>query len=54
MTFENDDTFLNTPRHTSGGLPMNKALSDWLTKRMTQIDERIAKANGRIYELEEE
>jgi len=31
---------------------MNKALSDWLTKRMTQIDERIA--NGRIYELEEE
>jgi len=33
---------------------MNKALSDWLKKRMTQIDERITDLNGRIPEREED
>jgi hypothetical protein len=41
MSSGNDDTFLNTPRHTSIRERMNKKLVDWLKKRMTQIDERV-------------
>ena len=50
MTFENDDTFLNTPRHTGIRRPLNKDLSNWLRQRMTQIDERVTELKERLVE----
>ena len=47
--FENDDTFLNTPRHPYIRRPMNKNLASWL-KRARQIDERVPEFTGRILE----
>jgi hypothetical protein len=33
---------------------MNKALSDWLTKRMAQIDERMSVPNEQVLGREED